>query len=117
MKIKPPEDITGESLEEWNRIIKAVESLGREIKPADRSLLAIYCRTYSINRQVFEHVQKFGPVIKWSNGLPGNSPQYKTFIETTKILNTQLAALGCTPESRKFDVVKGAAEEEMEISY
>jgi P27 family predicted phage terminase small subunit len=77
--LQPPEDIEGEVLDEWNRVIAAGEEIGRQWKAADRSILATYCRTWIVNRECFQHVKTFGSVIKWPNGLPGASPQYKNF--------------------------------------
>jgi P27 family predicted phage terminase small subunit len=115
---EPPEDIRDEALAEWNRICAAVEGMGREIKPADRSILVLHCRTWQINRDVYEHVQKFGSIIKWQNGMPGESPQAKKFDATLKLLRGTLADLGCLPSARDFDVVSEAkAPEPIELEF
>ena len=99
-----PEDIQGDALTEWHRIREAAAELGHPIREADRSIMALYCRTWVVNQKCYQHVQQFGPIIKWPNGMPGPSPQYKTFEATVKLLRGLLADLGCTPASRDFDV-------------
>src|SRR5579863_2270795 len=86
LELKPPDDLDTEALAEWHRVIANVQATNRQRKAADVSILSAYCRTWSIHRQCFEHIRKYGPVIKWSNGTPGQSPQYKTFRECTTLL-------------------------------
>jgi P27 family predicted phage terminase small subunit len=103
-ELVPPDDITGELLDEWHRIEHSVASLGHPIKHADRSILATYCRTWAVNRSAYRHIQRYGAVVKWPNGMPGPSPFYKSFAETTKLLRGLLADLGATPAARDFDI-------------
>src|SRR5882724_3444135 len=81
-ELTPPDDIQGDALAEWDRIIAEVQATGGELKPADRSILATYCRTWAINRDAAKHIQTYGSVIKYSNGVPGASPQYKIYEKT-----------------------------------
>jgi P27 family predicted phage terminase small subunit len=101
---EPPQDITGAAREEWDRICAAVEAMNRQIKPADRSILATYCRIWTVNQDVYQHILQHGAVVKWLNDMPGQSPQYKTFRETTQLLRALLGDIGCTPQSRDFDI-------------
>jgi P27 family predicted phage terminase small subunit len=100
----PPPDITGESLEEWNRVCGEIESADRELKPQDRALLVLYCRTWGTFHTAYEQVKKWGPVIKYANGVPGQSPSYKVCKELGPQLVKMMEQLGATPASRKFDV-------------
>jgi P27 family predicted phage terminase small subunit len=109
---QPPADIAGDPdlLAEWTRIVAAAVKAGHTLKPADNSILALYVRTWSANRKCYEHVAKFGSVIKWPNGIPGASPQYKVFVETAKLLRGLLADLGCTPAARGLNLVESPAK-------
>lgn len=104
----PPPDIADDpdSLGEWNRIVGAAAQAGRQLKTADSSLLALYVRTWATNRKCYTHMTQFGAIIKWPNGIPGPSPQYKVFAETAKLLRGILADLGCTPAARGLDVIE-----------
>src|SRR4051812_25604859 len=77
----PPPDITGEALAEWNRVCDEIEAAGRDVKPQDRALLSLYARTWGTFHVAHEHVRQYGPVIKYANGVPGQSPFYKTVKE------------------------------------
>jgi len=103
MRIKPPTDITGDALDEWNRIIAAVKQVGHEIKPADASLLATYCRTWTVNQLAYKHIQENGSTVVLANRIVCQSQQYKIFEKTTALLRGLLADLGASPASRKFD--------------
>jgi len=105
---QPPGDITERAAEEWDRICTAIEGLGRQIKPADCSLLETYVRTWNINQAAYRHVQEFGSVVKYSNQIPGQNPFYKNFKETAQLMKTMLDDLGCTPKARDFDTVTDA---------
>lgn len=104
--LTPPDSLEPDAVQEWNRIVSAVRATGHTLKQADRSMLMLCVKTWMVNQKAHEHVLQYGAVIKWPNGLPGTSPQYKVYIETGKQLQTMLAALGCTPASRDFDAVK-----------
>jgi len=53
-----------------------------------------------VNQTCYQHVREHGPIVKWPNGLPGQSPQYKAFLATATLLRGLLADLGATPASR-----------------
>ena len=101
--LPPPANVTGPAREEWERIVAVAEATGRKLIAADRTLLVQYIRAWTVNEQAFDHVRKHGPVIKWPNGLPGPSPQYKVWTESARQLRGLLADLGFTPAAREFD--------------
>ena len=86
----PPDDLDGEAL----------ASTG-QLAAADRALITLYCQTWAVNQQVAKHVAKFGAIIKWSNGVPGQSPWAKQQKETTAQLCKMLEQLNLTPSSRE----------------
>jgi P27 family predicted phage terminase small subunit len=96
----PPEDLDGEALLEWHRIIAELEQLGT-LATADRAAITLYCQTWATNQQVAKHVNKFGAVIKWPNGVPGQSPWFKTQKETTTLLSKLLDQIGLTSRKTK----------------
>ena len=101
-EIDPPDDITADpaALAEWRRLVAAIADAGGLLKSADRSIIATAVRTHAVNAAMYQHVREFGAIIKWPNGLPGPSPQYKAFKETANLLRGLLADLGATPASR-----------------
>ena len=107
--ISPPPELTGEALAEWLRICEAVEQTGRTLKPADRSLLITYVRTWQISQACYEHVRRWGAIVKHANGVAGPSPQYKAFKETVQLLRGLLSDLGATPAARGFDQAESEA--------
>jgi len=104
--IDPPDDITADpaALTEWRRLIAAIADAGGILKSADRNIIATAVRTHAVNAAMYAHVKEFGAIIKWPNGLPGPSPQYKAFKETANLLRGLLADLGATPAARHFDL-------------
>jgi P27 family predicted phage terminase small subunit len=94
-----PDDLEGEALLEWDRVCAELEKQGR-LDQADRSVITIYCHTWATykaaQRNTFEH----GAVVKFPNGIPGQSPHYKTMKELANILRLMLADLGLTPAAR-----------------
>lgn len=107
-RLTPPDDLAPEAVAEWHRVIAAAKDVGNEIKPADASCLATYCRTWLINRQAFAHIQQHGSTIEIPNGTICHSKQYQSWENTTKILRALLEDLGASPKSRKFDKQKKA---------
>lgn len=110
----PPPDITGEALAEWNRICDAIEATGHTLKPADRSILATYVRTWTISQKCYQHVLEHGAIMEWPNGNRGPTAEYKAFRETVPLLRGLLAELGATPASRNFDQALKVAGDELE---
>jgi P27 family predicted phage terminase small subunit len=108
--MRPPASIGTEGAEEWKRIVAAVRKTGRTLKPADRSLLLMYVRMWILNRKAYDVVAKKGAIMTYPNKVKGPSPHYKTFVETSKLLQSMLTALGCTPASRDFDEAAGEGD-------
>jgi P27 family predicted phage terminase small subunit len=96
---QPPEHLEGEALLEWERICDELDQIGKLAK-TDRAIIKLYCETWAVNNAVAQHVTKFGAVVKWSNGVPGQGPWYKTMKETTAQLSKLLDQLGLTPANR-----------------
>jgi P27 family predicted phage terminase small subunit len=99
--IARPEDLTGDQVQEWDRICGELQTAAGEVNAADRSILIQYVQTWSINRSAAEHVNRYGTIIKWPNGQPGPSPFYKAWKETTALMRGLLSDLGLTPATRK----------------
>jgi P27 family predicted phage terminase small subunit len=107
---QPPDDLDGEALLEWHRICDELAALGT-LDKSDRAAITLYCQTWAINQQVGKHVAKFGSVIKWSNGVPGQSPWFKTQKETATLLIKLLDQLGLTPSSRSAPATDDAPQD------
>lgn len=106
---KPPDDLDGEALLEWERVTDELDTLGR-LDTADRAILTLYCQTWAANQAVAKHVARHGPIIKWSNGVPGQGPWFKTQKETAALLRQLLSDLGLTPTSRPTTKTDAPAE-------
>lgn len=97
---KPPEEMEGEALLEWERVCDELDTAGR-LETADRAILTVYCETWAQNRAAVIAVTKHGPVIRYPNKTVGPSPFYKVAKETAVILRGLLSDMGLTPASRK----------------
>lgn len=95
----PPENLDGEALLEWHRACDELDGMGR-LDRVDRAILTQYVRTWAENMNAARHVEQFGSVIKWGNGLPGPNPFYKVWMETGKRILDYLDRLGLTPAAR-----------------
>jgi P27 family predicted phage terminase small subunit len=101
---RPPEDMDGEALLEWDRVCDELAAAGR-LDSTDRALLTIYCQTWAIYQTVMRRVAKDGPVVKHNNGVAGASPFYTVSREMAGHLRRLLSDMGLTPAARG----KGAA--------
>lgn len=107
---KPPEELDGESLLEWDRICDELEQLGT-LDGIDRAIMTLHCQTWATYQSMVKAVNKYGAVIKWPNGIPGPGPFYKVMRETAALLRGTLSDMGLTPNSRGFKVEKTEAED------
>lgn len=109
---QPPEELDGEALLEWHRIVAELDAAGT-LDKTDRAILTLYAQTWATHHAAARAVAQHGSVIKWPNGMPGPSPFYKVAKETAGQLRGLLADLGLTPTSRKA----GTAGEEEELKF
>ena len=111
IKPRPPEDLDGEALLEWERVCLDLDEEGL-LAATDRALLTLYVRTWAAWNDADKMVQKFGSVIKYSNGVPGASPHFKTGSEFAKQLRAIIGELGLTPVARAKRNMRANPEEE-----
>lgn len=105
----PPEDIDGEALLEWHRIVDELDSQGA-LARTDRALLTIYVETWAAHRIAARRVASEGAVKEYINGNDGPSPYFKVMKETAVQLRRILKDLMLTPSSRRS--TEGAVEME-----
>ena len=99
-KPKPPDDLDGEALLEWHRITEELQTAGK-LETIDRALITLYVKAWGVWRVASRHVEEFGPVIKYSNGMPGESPFSKVATKYYGILRGYLEDMGLNPAARK----------------
>ena len=96
---QPPEHLADEALIEWERVCDELAANGTLMK-TDRAILIVYCETWATYVKATQGVVRFGPVIKYPNGITAPSPFYKVQSETANKLKGLLRELGLTPASR-----------------
>lgn len=96
---RPPTDLDPEARQEWRRVCGELKDAGR-LDRADRAILVLYVKTWSIHHKAMQHVFKHGAIVKWPNGITGPSPYYKAGLETGKQLRGLLNDMGLTHASR-----------------
>lgn len=111
---EPPPEIEGEAMLEWERICIELDAAGC-LEKTDRAILVLYVEAYDVYQRSMRHVRKFGPVVKWPNGIAGPSPHYKAARETSIQLQKLLADLGLTPAARRKMKINPNAEESAEL--
>src|SRR5689334_9981539 len=89
---KPPDDLDGEALLEWQRICAELQAAGR-LDKIDRAIITLYAETWAVNRAATIAVNKHGAVIKYPNGIPAASPFYKVQRESAAQLRGLLTDL------------------------
>jgi len=99
---QPPQALAGESLDEWHRICGELDKLGF-LNLADRAMITIYCQVWQANQEAARHVAQYGAIVRFNNGVIGQSPQFKTQQETARLLIGLLGKLGMSPAARDFD--------------
>jgi P27 family predicted phage terminase small subunit len=97
---KPPEDLDGEALLEWQRVLDELDTQGR-LDVADRAVLVLYAQTWAVNQQATQHVARYGSVIRHHNNVIGVNPFFTVQKQTTAQLRNLLLDLGLTPSTRK----------------
>jgi len=111
--IEPPDDLAGDALAEWHRLMAAAKSARRQFQEADRNVLTLACKTLIVHRACYGKVSEEGAVMTFANGVVGQNPWFKTYKETTALLRGLLADLGCTPKSRDFDAADAKKPKEL----
>lgn len=114
-KIEAPAELQDDALLEWERLATELESLGL-LNTADRALMVLHCQTWAVNQQVYSHVLKHGPTVRYSNGDVALTAEYKAYVATTKQLATMLKQLGLTPAARGVKATSGTEQVE-ELDY
>lgn len=96
---QPPEDLDGEALLEWGRIVGDLDAAGI-LDGADRAILTLYCRTWAVWFAAARVVAVDGPVVLLPNNWPGQSAESKVMDATGKQVAKLLDQLGLTPQAR-----------------
>ena len=109
---KPPAGLSDEALIEWDRICDELAAAGT-LRPADRAILTIYCRTWQTWNAVAKVVAVDGPVVLLPNNWPGESQECKVMTAQAKMLSKFLEQLGLTPASRKTSPTEDATPDEI----
>jgi P27 family predicted phage terminase small subunit len=115
-KIKPPEELEGEALLEWDRVTTELTEIDG-LKAADRAMVTQWCKVWQINHQCWQHVQKFGAILPAINKSLGRSPWYQTFMETEATLSKLADQLGLTRKARDYDRKPTTSEPAGELSF
>lgn len=92
---EPPEDLTGEALDEWNRVVPGLARL-ELLKPEDRALLVTYCETWAVFMEATDAIRNEGLFIDAKQGL---LPHPAVGIQRTagRELRTLAAHFGLSP--------------------
>lgn len=113
---KPPDDLDGEALLEWHRIVAELHEHGL-LATADRAIITHHCRTWATIQLVSRVVAVDGPVVLLPNNWPGKSKEYEVQVEQMKLDATLLASLGLTPASRAKLATKPADANDGAITF
>jgi P27 family predicted phage terminase small subunit len=97
-----PEELTGESLLEWDRVCGELAEAGR-LKSADRAMIVLWCQTWAIYQAVTRHVNQFGAILPAANKVIGKSPWYTVQRECHNALVKMATEMGLTCASRNYD--------------
>jgi P27 family predicted phage terminase small subunit len=100
LKPKPPADLTGEALCEWNRVTDELLKLNL-LETTDRALLTLYCRTWEVWSLAYQQVRSAGFQSTYSNGISGEATSYKVMNQQAKQIASQLQLMGLTIGERK----------------
>src|SRR2546430_1411368 len=92
MNIKPPENLEGEALLEWQRIVAEMDAAGT-LDRKYRRLILRYCQPWAVAQESHKYVVQLGPVVK-SFGQVRASPFYRVWREATATCNALLVNLG-----------------------
>lgn len=111
---KCPKHLDKEARQEWNRMVKELESLGM-LTNLDKAVFALYCQTYSTWAQASRQIQEKGMVfttapstrtlkdgsVKVSGGgLPIVNPYFSIADKAKEQMMKALIEMGMTPSSR-----------------
>jgi P27 family predicted phage terminase small subunit len=99
---------------EWHRVCDELDAAGK-LDKADRAVLTVYCTTWQEHHKASKAVAEYGSVIKYSNGMVGQSPYYKVMRETATLLRGYLADLGLTPATRHKGASAGSTTDDLDF--
>jgi P27 family predicted phage terminase small subunit len=102
--ITPPEELTGDALREWNRLIPMLDKMGR-IHNVDLGVLSVYCQAWASWLDCQRFLAKQGPtyVVKDKDGrlkFVGQFPQVAIANRAALQLKALANDLGLSPSGR-----------------
>jgi len=116
---EPPEHLTGEALEEWNRICQGLYHMGI-LTEVDRNALGAYCTAYALWSQSWQAINAMrsegklgsGLMIKTTNGNMIQNPLVGTANKAAGDMVKFAAEFGLTPAARTRIAMNPHGEED-----
>jgi P27 family predicted phage terminase small subunit len=105
----PPEDMDGEALLEWWRIVGDLKRVGK-LDRADRALITVYVNLWAVHYALAKRVFTEGPIRMWDNGVQAPTTFVKEMYKVSALLSRLLEQLGLTPASRGVKVEEKSDE-------
>jgi P27 family predicted phage terminase small subunit len=96
---EPPDSLSPEAREEWDRISEELAMLGL-LTRIDRVALAIYCEMWADFTEASLKIREHGKVIRTKSGNVVENPYYSIRKRSAEILRGYLTEFGMTPASR-----------------
>jgi len=96
---EPPDDLIGEALDEWNRVVPGLARL-ELLKPEDRALLVTYCEAWAVFCEATDVIRREGLFI---DAKQGRIPHPAVGIQrnTAKELRALAAHFGLSPSTEQ----------------
>ena len=94
-----PKELSAKAREEWDRILAELPQI-IEVRNIDRTMLALYCESFSHWCDATEAIRKYGSVMKSPSGYPIQSPYVAIANQAAAVMERIGGDFGLSPGSR-----------------
>ena len=112
---KPPDDLDGEALKEWRRIVKLLMP-ARVLNEKDHAALYVYATSFAEYKHAQAMIREHGAVVLSQSGIPQKSPWVTAANACWDRIRPLLAEFGMTPSSRARLQMDDVADDDGEFS-
>ena len=100
----PPRHLSGEALDEWDRLAVPLHQMG-VLTIADRAAFAAYCQAYGRWAEAEERLRTTPVLIRMPSGYVQQSPWLSIANKQSELMGRYMVELGLTPAARSRVIV------------
>lgn len=95
----PPEDLSGEALAEWSRIVPELDAVGL-LTVVDRAYLVVYCEAWQTYCDARVMMREYGPLVSGRDGNLVKNPAAQVMRDSADVMLKYGSRFGLSPSDR-----------------